>query len=146
MKVPGNFVWISAMCLPVGSVNWTNRALIVLVAFRAQSQPGNTPGGDSDLSSTMPSGAHGAHGSRGAPARCSATMRDFSADTGASFSVILLKNIHEVWIPCPRNQHAYPYSRNPSVLRESSSRSFARGTREIVMSGSRHGAFSSTFR
>ena len=47
-----------------------------------------------------------------------------------------------VWIPCPRNQHAYGKCRNPFYLPDFISGSYARGSREIVMSRTRHGAFS----
>ena len=48
-----------------------------------------------------------------------------------------------MWIPCSRNQQAYSYCRTPATF---VSGNHARGSREIVMSRTRHGAFSPTFR
>ena len=50
-----------------------------------------------------------------------------------------------MWIPCPRNQHAYSYGRNPSFLPDYASGSCARGSQEIVMYRTCYGAFC-TFR
>ena len=49
-----------------------------------------------------------------------------------------------MWTPCPRNQHAYSCcrSRNPSYLPDLASGNHARGSRDIVVSKIRHGAFS----
>ena len=54
------------------------------------------------------------------------------------------RNFPDLWISCPRNQHAYWNCRNPSYLPDPVSGNYARGSREIVMSRTRHGAFSST--